>query len=79
MRVKFYLGQNKDCNPGGRISNGSAIHSEEIGENVSIYMILVKGGDTCNQAHILQNFAVSHKEQTSVTIKDFSAFLDTRR
>ena len=44
--------------------------SKEVGGNVSMYVILVKGGGTCNQAHISQTFAASllkvsanHEEQ----------------
>ena len=33
--------------------------SKEVGGNVSIYAILVKWGDTCKQAHILQKVATS--------------------
>ena len=33
--------------------------SKEVGGNVSIYAISVKGGDTCKQAHILQKVATS--------------------
>ena len=31
----------------------------KVGGNVNIYVILVKGGGTCSQAHILQKVAAS--------------------
>ena len=48
-------------------------------------MIKVRGG-ACSHAYILQKFVAgllkvttSHEEQTSITMKDLSVFLDMRR
>ena len=51
--------------------------TEAVGK-VSIRVILVKGGGTCNHIFFLWKVSASHEEQT-VTMKDFSAFLGERR
>ena len=60
--------------------------SKEAGRKISIYVILVKGEYMQPSTHFLQKVAASlvqvtasQQEQTSVTMKDFSAFLDMRR
>ena len=41
--VKFYLGQNEDCSPGGSISDSSERLLQSGGGGKSIYKVLVKG------------------------------------
>ena len=57
--------------------------SKEMGEEVSVYVILVKG-DTYKQHTFWQKVSSSHRKlllftRTDVASHDFSAFLDMRR
>ena len=42
LQVKFYLGQNEDCSPGGGISDSSERLLQSSSEEKSIYNVLVK-------------------------------------
>ena len=72
MRVKFYLGQNKDYSWGGSISDSSEILLQR-GRGVCWYICdYNEGGGTCHHAHILWEISAglvkataSHEEQTS--------------
>ena len=48
-------------------------HSQEVGEKVSIYVILVKG-EYIKSTHIFADFCWS--QRVDITMKGFSAFLD---
>ena len=43
LRVKFYLGQNEDCSPGGSISDTSERLLQSGSGGKTIYKVLVKG------------------------------------
>ena len=43
LQVKFYLGQNEDCSPGGSISDSSERLLQSGSRGESIYKVLVKG------------------------------------
>ena len=43
LRVKFYLGQNEDCSPGGSISDSSERLLQSGSGGKSVHKVLVKG------------------------------------
>ena len=67
----FYLGQNKDHNLESNISDSSETLLQRDRENVSLYVILVKGRCIQPSKHFAQNAAGvikvtdRHKEQMS--------------
>ena len=87
LRVKFHLGQNKDCSPEDNTSvNSERLFQRGSGER-TVHMWFWQRGNTCNQTHIffVENFCWSHEAsaswetpETIVTMKDFIALLDMR-
>ena len=61
LRVKFYLGQNEDCSPGGSISDSSERLFQSGSGGKSIYKVLVKGEFNTMKHSICNRFFVSHE------------------
>ena len=85
LRVKFYLGQYKDCNPGDKISDSSeklvqrgsreGQHICDFGKgevHAIKYIFFVESFCWAYEA------SDSHEGKKKITMKDFSAFLDMR-
>lgn len=64
LKVKFYLGQNKGCGPGGSPS-GSSDCSNEAARGETKLHDFGEGGVLCDQAHIFEESFADHKEQVS--------------
>ena len=64
LRVKFYLGQNEDCSPGGSISDSSETLLQSGSGGKSIYKVLVKGEFSAMKL-ILQKIFVSQEDLMS--------------
>ena len=64
--VKFYLGQNEDCSPGGSISDSSERLLQSGSRGKSIYKVLVKGEfNTMKHSFYKRFFFVSHEDLMS--------------
>ena len=61
LRVKFYLGQNEDCSPGGSISESSERLLQSSSRGKSIYKVLVKGDFNIMKYPIYKRFFVSQE------------------
>ena len=64
-KLKFYLGQNEDCNPGGSISDSSKRVLQSSSGGRSIYKVLVKGEFNTMKHSFYKRFFVSHEDLTS--------------
>ena len=76
--VKFYLGQNEDCSPGGSISDSSERLLQSGRGGRSIYKVLVKG-EFNTMKHSFLQMVFCYSWGSDVTMKGFRAFLDMRR
>ena len=65
LRVKFYLGKNEDCSPGGSISDSSErlLHSGSGGK--STYKVLVKWEFGAMKHSFYKSLFVSHEDLIS--------------
>ena len=59
--VKFYLGQNEDCSPGGSISESSERRLQSVSGGKSTYKVLMKGEFNIMKHSIYKRFSVSHE------------------
>ena len=76
--VKFYLGQNEDCSPGGSISDSSERLLQIGSGGKIIYKVLVKG-EFSTMKHSFYKKAFCWSWGSDITMKGFSASLDMRR
>ena len=65
LRVKFYLGKNEDCSPGGSISDSSERLFQSSSGGKSIYKVLVKGEFNTMKHSFYKMVFVSHEDLTS--------------
>ena len=63
--VKFYLGQNEDCSPGGSISDSSERLFQSGSGGKSIYKVLVQGEFNTMKHSFYKRFFVSHEDLMS--------------
>ena len=78
LQVKFYLGQNEDCSPGGSISDSSERLLQSGRGGRSIYKVLVKEEFNTMKHSFLQK-VFCYSWGSDVTMMGFSVFLDIRR
>ena len=60
--VKFYLGQNEDCSPGGSTSGSSERPLHRGSGGSSLYKVLVNGEFSAIKQLLYKRFSVSHKD-----------------
>ena len=79
--VKFYLGKNEDCSPGGSTWESSERLLWKGSGGKSIYKVLVKGNVSAIKRLCYKRFSPSHKDLMSPwrIPSSFSAVLDMRR
>ena len=65
LRVKFYLGQNEDCSPGGSISDSSERLLQTGSGGRSIDKVLVKGEFRTVKHSFFKKIFVSHEDLMS--------------
>ena len=62
MGVKFYLGQNEDCSPGGSTSDSSERPLHRGSGGSSVYKVLVNGEFGTIKHLLYKRFSLSHKD-----------------
>ena len=77
LKVKFYLGENEDCSPGGITSDSSGRLLQRGSWRRSIYKILVKGEFNTIKSSFYKRFSASQEDLMSLW--RFSVLLDMRR
>ena len=65
MRVKFYLGENEDCSPGGSTSDSSKRLLQSCSGGKSTYKVLMKEEFNTIKHLLYKMFSVSHEELMS--------------
>ena len=85
LKVKFYLGQNKDCSPGHSTLDSSENLLQSGRGKYGIYAIWMKQGYMQSSAYffcrkfLLVSWSFCWSWERVATIKDFSSFLDMRK
>ena len=65
LQVKFYLGQDEDCSPGGSILDSSERLLQSGSGGKSIYKVLVKGEFNTRKCSFYKRLFASHEDLMS--------------